>query len=135
MLVLDASFALAWCFDDESSDVADRVLDTVMTAGGVVPASWPLEIANALRTAERRGRLTVADHARLRELLVALPISVEPVDLVGALGDVSEIARTADLSVYDAAYLALAARRALPLATTDARLARACAAIGVEVAV
>ena len=135
MLVLDASVALAWCFDDESSDVADRVLDTVMTAGGVVPASWPLEIANALRTAERRGRLTVADHARLRELLVALPISVEPVDLVGALGDVSEIARTADLSVYDAAYLALAARRELPLATTDARLVRACAAIGVEVAV
>ncbi len=134
MLVLDASVALAWCFEDESSAVADRALDRVVAEVAVVPAIWPLEMANALRSAERRGRLTFADQARLRELLMALPIVVEPLDLAGALGEVSEVARAADLSAYDAAYLALAARRALPLATTDERLARACVAAGVQLA-
>ena len=134
MLVLDASVALAWCFEDEASAAADRALDRVVAEGAVVPAIWPLEMANALRSAERRGRLTFADQARLRELLIALPISIEPVDLAGALGEVTEIARAADLSAYDAAYLALAARRALPLATTDERLARACVAAGVQLA-
>ena len=134
MLVLDASVALAWCFEDDSSAVADRALDRVVAEVAVVPAIWPLEMANALRSAERRGRLTFADQARLRELLMALPIVVEPLDLAGALGEVSEVARAADLSAYDAAYLALAARRALPLATTDERLARACVAAGVQLA-
>ncbi len=134
MLVLDASVALAWCFEDESSAVADRALDRVVAEGAVVPAIWPLEMANALRSAERRGRLTFADQARLRELLIALPIVVEPLYLAGALGEVSEVARAADLSAYDAAYLALAARRALPLATTDERLARACVVAGVQLA-
>jgi predicted nucleic acid-binding protein len=133
MLVLDASVALAWCFEDASSAVADRALEQLIAEGAVVPAIWPLEMANALRSAERRGRLTVADHARLRDLLVALPVTVEAIDLAGALGEVSEIARAAGLSAYDAAYLALAARRELPLATTDARLASACTAVGVAV--
>jgi predicted nucleic acid-binding protein len=98
----------------------------------MVPALWPLEVANGLRSAERRGRITIADSARVRELLLSLPIHIEVVDLAAALTEVVDLARTSDLSAYDAAYLALAARRGLPMATADERLAHACTQAGVE---
>jgi predicted nucleic acid-binding protein len=132
MFVLDASVALAWCLDDETSLPADGALDMLVADEAVVPAIWPLEVANGLRSAERRGRITVADSARLRELLLALPIHIVPTDLATALREVADLARTFDLSAYDAAYLALAARRGVPLATADDRLAHACTQAGVE---
>ena len=130
--VLDASITLAWCFVDESSEMADRVLAQLEGEEAIAPAIWPLEVANGLRTAERRGRLDLADRAQVRELLTALPVEVEGVPLDTALGEVSELARQLDLTPYDASYLALAARRGLPLATADDRLRRACAQAGVE---
>jgi predicted nucleic acid-binding protein len=132
--VLDASITLAWCFADESSEMADRVLDQLESVQAVAPAIWPLEVANGLRTAERRGRLDLADVAQVRELLTALPVEVEGVPLDAALGEVAELARQLDLTVYDASYVALAARRGLPLATADDRLRRACEQAGVELA-
>jgi len=130
--VLDASVTLAWCFVDESSEMADRVLAQLEGEEAIAPAIWPLEVANGLRTAERRGRLDLADLVQVRELLTALPVEVEGVPLDAALGEVSELARQLDLTAYDASYLALAARRGLPLATADDRLRRACAQAGVE---
>jgi len=59
-------------------------------------------------------------------------LAVEPVPLDATLGEVTEIARRLDLTAYDAAYLALAARRGLALATVDDRLGRACERAGVE---
>jgi predicted nucleic acid-binding protein len=132
MFVLDASVALAWCLDDETSRSADRALDRLATDEAVVPAIWPLEVANGLRGAERRGRISVADSARVRQLLLSLPIRIESVDLATALTEVADLARSLDLSAYDAAYLALAARRGLPMATADERLAQACTQAGVE---
>ncbi len=132
MFVVDASVALAWCFADEASELADRVLDQLEHDEALAPAIWPLEVANGLRTAERRGRLDLADLSRVRELLVSLPVQVEGVPLDAALGQVTEIARQLDLTAYDAAYLALAARRGLALATVDDRLRRACERAGVE---
>lgn len=131
--VLDASITLAWCFVDKSSEMADRVLGQLGGEEALAPAIWPLEVANGLRTAERRGRLDLADLAQLRELLTALPVEVESVTLDTALGEVAELARQLDLTAYDASYLALAARRGLPLATADDRLRRACEQAGVEV--
>jgi len=131
MFVLDASIALAWCLDDETSLSADHALDRLATDEAVVPAIWPLEVANGLRSAERRGRITIADSARVRQLLLSLPIHIEVVDLAAALTEVADLARTFDLSAYDAAYLSLAARRGLPMATADDRLAHACAQAGV----
>jgi hypothetical protein len=61
VFVVDASITLARCFADEASDLADRVLDQLGLDGGLAPAIWPLEIATGLRTAERRGRLDIAD--------------------------------------------------------------------------
>lgn len=133
MFVIDASITLAWCFDDESSVDADRVLARLEQEEALAPAQWPLEIANALRTAERRGRLDASELPRLRALLAALPVEVAPVELTTATGGVLEAARTHDLTAYDAAYLDLAAIRGLSLATGDERLRAACARAGVEV--
>jgi predicted nucleic acid-binding protein len=133
VFVLDASIALAWCFEDEGTEAVDRVLDRLDREEAVVPAIWPLEVANGLRTAERRGRIDKADTFRVRELLLALPVLVEPVSLGDALGDIADLARSLDLTAYDAAYVALAARRGIPLATADDRLHRAAAQAGVDV--
>jgi prevent-host-death family protein len=132
MFVVDASVALAWCPADESSELAGRALDRLEQDEALAPAIWPLEVANGLRTAERRGRLDLADMAHVRELLVSLPIEVASVPLDVALGEVTELARQLDLTAYDAAYLALAARHGVALATVDARLRRACERAGVE---
>jgi predicted nucleic acid-binding protein len=130
--VVDASVTLAWCFADETSELADRVLDRLDRDDAIAPAIWPLEVANGLRTAERRGRLDLADMAQVRGLLAALPVQVEGVPLDAALGEVTELARQLDLTAYDAAYLALAARRGLAMATVDDRLRRACERAGIE---
>jgi predicted nucleic acid-binding protein len=124
--------ALAWCFVDEASGDADDVLGRLERETALAPAHWPLEVANALRTAERRGRLDATDLPRLRALLAALPVEIAPVELTTAVGGVLEAARTYDLSAYDAAYLDLAAARAIPLATIDGRLRAASARAGVE---
>lgn len=130
MFVVDASVILAWCFDDESSDLADAVIERLLSEGAIAPAHWPLEIANALRSAERRGRLDEASFQRLRAMLSGLAIDVVPVELSTALG-VVDTARRHDLSVYDAAYLDLADLRGLGLATVDAQLAAACRTAGI----
>jgi predicted nucleic acid-binding protein len=132
VFVIDASVALAWCLDDETSLPADHALERLTADEAVAPAIWPLEVANGLRSAERRGRITIADGARVRQLLLSLPIQIESADLAAALTEVADLARTFDLSAYDAAYLALAARRGLSMATGDDRLAHACTQAGVE---
>lgn len=132
MLVIDASVTISWCFDDETSSRADAALDRVEREGAAAPAHWPLEVANALRTAERRGRVDAADLDRLRRMLAALPVEIVPVELSTALWSVLDDARALDLTAYDAAYLGLAAFRGLPLATVDERLRAACARVGVE---
>ncbi|MGH2513267.1 MAG: type II toxin-antitoxin system VapC family toxin [Candidatus Limnocylindrales bacterium] len=132
MFVIDASVTLAWCFADEAAATADEALGRLEQEEAIAPAIWPLEVANGLRTAGRHGRLDLADLPRVRDLLLSLPVEVEPVDLRLALGEMSELARSLDLSVYDAAYLALAARRGLALATIDGRLRKAAASSGVE---
>lgn len=135
MFVVDASVALAWCFADEATEYADRVLDRLQHEEAVTPAIWPLEVANGLRTAERRGRIHPGELLRIRELLGALPVRIEVVELETALGEVLEVARSLDLTAYDAAYLALASRRNLTLATTDGRLRQAGARAGIELVV
>lgn len=129
--VLDASLALAWHFEDEASEYADRVLDRLGEDPAVVPSLWALEIANALVVAERRGRLSPADVARAAELFLEMPISIHEVAPQSALGPVLGLARTHGMTVYDAAYLELAMREGLPLATEDETLRAAAKRVGV----
>lgn len=130
MFVIDASTILAWCFDDATSDTAVAVVDRLLSEGGIAPSHWPLEIANAVRSAERRGRIDETALVGLRKMVGSLPIDVVPVELSTAFG-ILDTARRHDLSVYDAAYLDLAGYRGLGLATIDERLAGACRAAGV----
>ena len=131
-IVLDASVALAWCFQDEATPYAGRVLDLLAADSAVVPPIWPLEVANAISTAERRQRLELAAGSRFVELLRALPIRLDEASLDRALGNVLNVAREHRLSSYDASYLELAMREGLPLATADERLAEAARAAGVD---
>lgn len=129
--VLDSSVTLTWCFEDEATDYADHVLKLLGSTTALSPAIWPLEVANAIRTAERRGRLEPADTARVAELLEALPIRVEAAPLDRALGSILALARAYELTSYDASYLDLAMREGLMLATQDDRLRNAAGHAGI----
>lgn len=129
--VLDASVALAWCFEDEWHGYADAVLDSLRESEAIAPCHWPLEVANALVAAERRGRIEAAAAARFVELLLTLPIAVDPGTRAGPFTGARRLARTHRLSVYDAEYLDLALRVGAPVATLDAALAAAAEAEGV----
>jgi predicted nucleic acid-binding protein len=129
--VVDASVALAWCFEEESQPYSEKVLDLFARSSALVPGIWPLEIVNALMVGERRGWLTEAQTARFVQLLGNLPIDVVAPDLTITFGSVLATARAHGLSSYDAAYLELAARHGLPLASLDERLVKAADAAGV----
>ena len=131
MFVVDNSVVMAWCFEDEASPYTEGVLDRLQETAAVVPAIWPLEVANVLLMAERRDRLTEAQNAHFAQLLQVLPIAVEEADVARILGAVLAVARAHRLSAYDAAYLELAARQGLPLATQDGRLRKAAGNAGV----
>lgn len=131
-LVLDASVALAWCFPEESSPFTENLLDMLaMGAKALAPAIWPFEVANGLLTAERRKRLTVAQVTSVSQRIALLPITVDPPRLYHAFGDILSVARQQRLTEYDAAYLELSLREALPLATLDDQLRRAARNVGV----
>lgn len=124
--VLDSSVALAWLLPDEGDDAVDALADRLERAPAQVPAIWRLEVSNALLIAMRRKRITPRDVDRLVAVLSALPIEVERDSEDDSLPRILDLARRLGLTTYDAAYLELAERRGLPLATLDARLREAC---------
>lgn len=131
--VLDASIAVAWCFEDEADAKSERVLD-LLSAGGeaIVPSIWPLEVANALLVAERRARIAMAQVTALLQRVAGLPISVDPGDTRRAFEQILPLARQQNLTQYDAAYLELAMRRGVALATLDEKLRKAAEGVGAE---
>jgi predicted nucleic acid-binding protein len=128
--VLDSSVTLSWLLPDEG-EACDAVADRLETEAAVAPAIWPLEVGNALLVARRRNRLTDRDLDRLLAVMSALPVEVETGMAESTLPAVMDLARTLGLTSYDAAYLELARRRAIPLATIDHRLRAACETLGV----
>ena len=131
MFVVDNSVVMAWCFEDEASTYTEGVLDQLRGTQALVPVIWPLEAANVLLIAERRDRLTEAQAAHFAQLLQGLPILVEEADVARTLGPILAVGRAHRLTAYDAAYLELAARQGLPLATQDSRLRKAAGNAGV----
>lgn len=128
-----ASVALAWCFPDEASEYAERVLVALEGYRILVPAVWGLEIANALLVGERSKRLRPPEIRRFAMLLESLPL-VQDMQPVGELLHcILPVGREYNLSSYDAAYLELALRHAVPLATFDSRLQRAARKAGMEI--
>jgi predicted nucleic acid-binding protein len=130
--VLDASIAISWHLEDEPSPFAERVLELLRDDEALVPSIWVLEVTNGLLIAHRRGRINLAGLVQAGELSARLPISVHEVPLDAAFGRVLDLARSQDLTVYDAAYLDLALREALPLATADTDLRAAAQRLDVS---
>jgi len=132
-VVLDASVALAWCFEDEQTDAVMALLARVVQSGAVVPLLWPIEILNGLLTAERRKRLDAARRERFAGFLQDLPIAIDQETIERLWHDVVPLAVGHGLTAYDAIYLELAQRRALPLASSDRKLIAAARQVGVVV--
>lgn len=130
--VVDCSVAMAWCFADEATPATSLVLDRLVEEAAVVPPLWLLEVANVLILAERRGRIVAADLASYVELLFQLDIQIDAESPARSFADVLSLAQRHRLTSYDAAYLELAVRLRLPLATLDAELRAAASAAGIE---
>ena len=128
-LVLDASVALTWCFKNEATAAADRVLECLAAGAASVPAIWHLEIANVLALSERRRRITPAHSAEFIAVLETLEIVVDEETPSRPLGRVLDLSREERLTAYDGAYLELAMR----LASKDGDLWDAAERLGVSV--
>ncbi len=129
-LVLDASLTLAWYFEDEASTAADSLLAVVSHRGAVVPPLWRLEVANGFQSAIRRKRIDQRYRDESLADLRLLAIEIDGESDAQVWSSTLPLADRFGLSVYDSCYLELAQRRDLPLATLDARLRSACAALG-----
>jgi len=131
-LVVDASVTLAWYFPDESNNLADAALDYVGNEGALVPIHWRAEITNGLTMGIRRNRISMAYRAEIIQVLQNLPFIVDAESHEQMWSSSMRLADRYGLSIYDAAYLELAQRKRLPLATLDKALQKAALDSGVE---
>jgi predicted nucleic acid-binding protein len=124
---------LAWVYADETTAPVRQVFDLVSQGGTWVPALWRLEVANVLEMSTRRGRHDAAFRDATLADLAQLPIQVDGETDSHTWGETLRLAERHKLTLYDAAYLELAQRRGLPLATLDRHLRRAAGAEKVRV--
>jgi predicted nucleic acid-binding protein len=134
--VLDNSVAMRWLLASKKSvdqQYVEAVLRSFVEATAVVPSLWHLEASNVLLFAERREEITLAEIERFVSQLEDLPIQVDSRTQSRALSHVLVLAREYKLSSYDAAYLELAVREGLSLATLDKDLIKAAKRAGVTI--
>ncbi|HKW84421.1 MAG TPA: type II toxin-antitoxin system VapC family toxin [Burkholderiaceae bacterium] len=133
--VIDASVPMPWCFADEASVFTEALLDTLADQRLWAPALWVLECANGLQSAQRRRRIDAPRRAEIAlersscqcaSIQLSVRIDPEPPDFIS----IDRLAAGHELSAYDAAYLELALRRALPLVSLDAKLLAAAQRLG-----
>jgi len=134
MFVLDTSVAVAWCFEDETSQYSEAVLEILAAGQALVPSIWPLEIVNVLVHAERQKRLTRAGVSRFLGILGGFSITIDTGGTSRAFDQILSVARDYRISAYDAAYLELAMHEGLALATLDRDLRRAALSAGLAIA-
>lgn len=132
--VLDSSAAIAWLLREAEHDQADALIRGLGDSAAVAPALIFLEMVNALLTAERQKRI---DHAECEALIgLAARMPLQTVEFGSSvLAPLGSLCLEHRLTTYDAAYLLLALREGLPLATLDRRLALAARARGVALAI
>jgi predicted nucleic acid-binding protein len=123
-LIIDASVVIAWAFKEQHA-TAERALARIQAEEAIVPALWWYELRNVLVLGERQKRVTERETARFLRNISRLTITI---DSSPNEAQVLTLARRHRLTVYDAAYLELAGREALPLATLDEELAAAARA-------
>ena len=130
-MVIDASVTAAWFLVDEITPEHQRLLERVEMEEASVPAHWHLEVASCLINAARRGRIAEASVPMALVELSTLPVHVDALTGHYAWERTTQLALKHRLTPYDAAYLELASRMGLPLATLDVALARAARLEGV----
>lgn len=133
-VVIDASAAACWIFKDEATRATDALLRRVRTTGGIVPALWNWEMANLLIAGIRRARISAAEVTAHLADLAMLPIAIDTEASDRAWRETFLLAQAHNLTAYDAAYLELAQRTGLELASKDADLLAAASALGVKLA-
>lgn len=126
--VLDASVAACWAFDDEDHPLAALAWQRIRTDAAMAPSLWWFEVRNTLVVNERRGRLREADTTLFLRDLSRFGVTIDRAPQEAAI---LTFARRHQLTVYDASYLELAQREAVPLATLDSDLRKAAAVLGV----
>jgi predicted nucleic acid-binding protein len=125
-MIVDASIAIAWVHPGQATPETDALLTSLEQGTRVfAPALWPLEVANALLTLERRKKLRADERITALAALCAPPMTLDHEMSTLAFTELSLLAGELALSVYDAAYLELAIRLKLPLACKDGPLADA----------
>lgn len=130
--VLDNSVAMRWCFENAADAHSDAILARLSSGeDAIVPVLWYYEVSNVLARAQTRGTLAPAKASEFISALKSLNISADTEGTARVLTDVHRLALTHRLTSYDAAYLELAMRRRLPLATLDGDLIKASRAGGV----
>ena len=131
--VLDGSVTMAWFFADEATPAVDALLDRLSGGGrALVPRHWFLEVGNTLLMGERRKRCSEAEAANFLGILRALAIDVDPEAESQAASAAYGLARSHRLTLHDAAYLELAMRASLPLASLDTELRASAKKAGVK---
>ena len=134
--VLDNSVAMRWLLATprlSGQKYAEKVLHSMHDAAALVPELWHLEVANVLLYAERNGEITAGQTEAFISQLKNLPITIDSPAQTNSVDRIIALARTYGLSSYDTAYLELAIRNSLPLATLDKPLAKAARKAGVGI--
>ena len=134
--VLDHSVAMRWLIESKKKadqNYAEAVLKTMVDTDSIVPDLWHLEAANVLLGLEKHGDATTGEIERFISQLENLPIRIDPLTADQSLKRTLVLARAYKLSSYDAAYLELAIRESVPLATLDKALLRAARNAGVDI--
>jgi predicted nucleic acid-binding protein len=135
--VLDNSIMMRWLFKDGSpSDLAYanhvRAMSEELGLSAIAPAIWPMEVTNVIVRAVRRGIISAEQGNELVSIAKSHPVSIETDRNTSAMQPIFHLAAHHQLSAYDASYLELALRRAIPLATLDQDLIKAANAAGVS---
>ena len=134
--VMDSSITMAWGFEDEKTSYTEAILNAVSAGSmAVVPTLWSYEVLNVLVTAQRRKRMTQAQALRFWRGLQSFSIRIDENHQTSHSSlELMSLAEQHHLTAYDAAYLELALREGLPLATLDESLKKAAKAAGVPIA-
>ena len=130
--IIDASITLSWCFEDERTPETDALF--VQLANGataVVPNIWPFEVTNVMTLALKKGRINQSTSDEFLKFLKNANITIEKFNMDSVFGAILSTALKFGLTSYDAAYIELASRLNLPLATLDKPMRKAALAAGV----
>ena len=131
--VLDCSVTMAWILPDEPEcEKANEILIMLKESYAKVPTVWPLEVANVLCQADKLNKLSAIDIAAFKDFLSALPITIDSSTSLRTMGSIYVLAKMEQLTIYDAAYLEVAMRENLSLATFDKALKKAAKHNGVK---